>query len=404
MEESPLPAKVRIALAIEYPLLQQGGVEVLIRQLLRALAAHYELVLVSGDRDREALGDYARYVVAHHAWSARTASGDAARKLADDLRADGVKLIHFHGGQYEWDFGKAWRSPATFATTAGIKCLATNHLAYPLLTGYARAERPAWQRLLLLPKTWLSRARILSRLSVEVLVSRSDFALMRRNYRPFSAKFRHVYHSRLERDESGPRQEQRRKTILCLGTFCERKGQLILARAFAYVAQRNPVWNLHLVGRVDSTEYMEEIKAVAAGPGLAGRINIFPPVENPRPILKEASILVMPSLIEPLGLSLQEALYLGCACIGSNVGGIPELIEPETSGLLVRPGDVEGLAAALERLMGDITLRTTFAANARRSIAAKGMLAETMTENYLTLYRAILAGEVPPGRTLQRET
>jgi glycosyltransferase involved in cell wall biosynthesis len=344
----------------------------------------------------EALGDFARYVIAHYFWWGLSASRRAARQLAEELREDGVKLIHFHGAQYEWEFGKAWRSPAYYAMAAGIPCLATNHLAYPLLAGYTRADRPTWQKIALLPKTWLSQALILSRLKTEVLVSQSDFAMMRRNYFPFAGKLRQIYHSRLAREESGPPQNQRQKVVLCLGTFCERKGQTVLARAFATIAGRHGDWKLHLVGRCETPEYVEEIKEIAATAGLEDRILIFPPVNDPRPLLRETAIVAMPSLIEPLGLSLQEALYLGAACVGSKVGGIPEMIEHGTNGLLTAPGDVSGLAAALDRLMSDLNLRTALAEQARPAIAAKGMLAETMTESYLTLYRAILDGEVPP--------
>ena len=47
-----LASRPRIAIALEYPLMQQGGTEVLVRELIRGLSGHFELVLVSGERDR----------------------------------------------------------------------------------------------------------------------------------------------------------------------------------------------------------------------------------------------------------------------------------------------------------------------------------------------------------------
>ncbi len=98
----------------------------------------------------------------------------------------------------------------------------------------------------------------------------------------------------------------------------------------------------------------------------------------------------MPSLREGLGLALQEALANGCACVGSRIGGIPDLIQDGDNGLLVEPGNVEQLAAGLERLIGDDALRSRFRARAPKSILEKEMTAEKMVAKYENLYRKIL--------------
>jgi glycosyltransferase involved in cell wall biosynthesis len=74
-----------------------------------------------------------------------------------------------------------------------------------------------------------------------------------------------------------------------------------------------------------------------------------------------ADVLVIPSLCEePFGLPVAEGMACGLPCIGSNAGGIPELIEHERTGLLVERGDVAGLAGALLRLAQDQPLRQRF--------------------------------------------
>ncbi|MHB1887230.1 MAG: glycosyltransferase family 4 protein, partial [Acidimicrobiales bacterium] len=67
----------------------------------------------------------------------------------------------------------------------------------------------------------------------------------------------------------------------------------------------------------------------------------------------EAEALVLPSEYEAFGLVLLEALAQGTPVIASRVGGIPEFIESERSGLLVPPGDVAALAAAMERIRAE---------------------------------------------------
>jgi glycosyltransferase involved in cell wall biosynthesis len=107
-------------------------------------------------------------------------------------------------------------------------------------------------------------------------------------------------------------------------------------------------------------------------------------------LMRTSEIFAMPSLQEGLGLSLQEALFHGCPCVASNVGGIPELIDDGANGLLVSPGNSDELAAALSRLIGDDTLRRTLSESAPSSILEKGMTAKRMTENYLRTYESIL--------------
>ncbi|EQD75263.1 Glycosyl transferase, group 1 domain protein, partial [mine drainage metagenome] len=69
--------------------------------------------------------------------------------------------------------------------------------------------------------------------------------------------------------------------------------------------------------------------------------------------MTEAEALVLPSEYEAFGLVLLEALAHGTPVIASRVGGIPEFIEPERSGLLVPPGDAAALTDAMEQLRSD---------------------------------------------------
>ncbi len=70
-------------------------------------------------------------------------------------------------------------------------------------------------------------------------------------------------------------------------------------------------------------------------------------VPNVAALYRRADVVVMPSLIEPLGMSQSEALALGVPVVASRTGGIPETVEHERTGLLVTPGDVAGWVTAL---------------------------------------------------------
>lgn len=64
-------------------------------------------------------------------------------------------------------------------------------------------------------------------------------------------------------------------------------------------------------------------------------------------LLRRAGIVIMPSLIEPLGMAQIEALSLGVPVVASNVGGIPETITPHQTGLLAEPGNLQAWQDAI---------------------------------------------------------
>ncbi len=84
-------------------------------------------------------------------------------------------------------------------------------------------------------------------------------------------------------------------------------------------------------------------------------------VEN---IIPDCDVLVLPSFSESFGLVLIEALACGKPVIGSNVGGITEIITDDV-GLLVNPNKVSSIARAIDRVINDEDLRTIFSLNAR---------------------------------------
>src|SRR5580700_10412997 len=103
----------RMALALEYPLMQQGGTEVLVQSLLRGFGREFEIVLVSGDKSRDDLpAEMSGLISAHLNWTMEPRSSEPARALADQLQRHGVELAHFHfGGTFTWGSNRYWRCP-----------------------------------------------------------------------------------------------------------------------------------------------------------------------------------------------------------------------------------------------------------------------------------------------------
>ncbi len=376
--------------------MQQGGTEVLVQELIRGLAQHYELVLVSGDRKLADLPrELADLISKHFSWDLLRPTLASARGLAASLRAEGVVLTHFHlGGTYEWASRRFWKCPIYYLAKMGVPCLSTNHLAVEWLNCGCDPSRPSWQKWILQSGAWLSRVLVYRQLRTEVTVSEHDYQRVKGAFPMFAPRITQRYHSLLRAELAPPILEHRDPSILCVGTIGGRKAQPILAEAFAQIAGRHRQWTLDFVGRIGEQLDAHRIEGIAAKAGIQDRVYLRGRLSDAETLrwMQRSSIIAMPSLQEGLGLSLQEALFHGCVGVGSRAGGIPELIEHEINGLLVLPGDKVALGAALDRLMSDPVLLAKFRAQSRTSILRKGMTAEAMVKSYTELYQGILDG------------
>jgi glycosyltransferase involved in cell wall biosynthesis len=108
-------------------------------------------------------------------------------------------------------------------------------------------------------------------------------------------------------------------------------------------------------------------------------------------VLKRVDVFCLPSLSEGLPNALMEAMSIGCACVASRVGGVRVLLEHERNGLLVPPGDVAGLTAALERLVSDAALRQRLGRAARTTIEERFDGAR-IGDRYEEMFAEVLGG------------
>jgi glycosyltransferase involved in cell wall biosynthesis len=106
--------------------------------------------------------------------------------------------------------------------------------------------------------------------------------------------------------------------------------------------------------------------------------------------LTAVDFAVVPSHVEPLGNATLEAMSFALPVLGSRVGGIPEMVVHEQTGLLVPPRDPPALAAALERLLLDADLRLSLGQAGRRRCEECFSL-EAHTRAVLRQYTAALS-------------
>jgi glycosyltransferase involved in cell wall biosynthesis len=159
----------------------------------------------------------------------------------------------------------------------------------------------------------------------------------------------------------------RAAAILCVGNWVERKGIHSLLEAFAMLPAETAT--LHLAGddRADP-RYATRLRERLRKPDLPGRVVVHGPlsVDEVGALYRAADLFVLPSLKEPYGTVYGEAMACGLPVIGWRAGNLPYLAEHEKEGLLVQPGDLEGLAKAMYRLSTDEVLRTRLGEAARQ--------------------------------------
>lgn len=136
------------------------------------------------------------------------------------------------------------------------------------------------------------------------------------------------------------------------------KGLDVLLAAVAELVQRDVAVRLVLAG--DGPE-RARLGRLAARLGIAARVDFRGEVPHERvpSVLAELDVFALPSRAEGFGVAALEAAAMELPVVASAVHGLPDVVEDGRSGLLVPPGDVEALAAALGRLAADAGLRAT---------------------------------------------
>lgn len=160
-----------------------------------------------------------------------------------------------------------------------------------------------------------------------------------------------------------PLREGAGPVIGCLGSFEERKGQVLLLDAIERVRKELPEVLLLLVG--DGPDE-EKLKQVVADKGLERNVSFVPFTSEPEVIFELLDLLVLASTHkEGLPNVLLESMAMEVPVVSTRLAGTPEVVHDGETGLLVEPGDVGQLADALVRLGSDPELRQTMATAGR---------------------------------------
>jgi len=185
-------------------------------------------------------------------------------------------------------------------------------------------------------------------------------------------------------------------TLLFVGVICRRKGTIELARACRLLRERGVAgWRLVVVGGQGPTPEPEyaEIVAEFAEAGLEDALVGPEYGDQVKHRLQEADVFVLPSYLEGQPIAIIEAMASGVPVVGTTIGAVPDLIRDGVDGRVVEPGDVRGLADALEALVTAPALRASMGASIRER-AEKAHDLTQLSRRLGELYQAVLDGTV----------
>ena len=113
--------------------------------------------------------------------------------------------------------------------------------------------------------------------------------------------------------------------------------------------------------------------------------------EEAMQIIKSSNIVVIPSRMESLPTTVKEAFYLNVPVIGTDVGGIPELITNDETGILVPPENPSKLAQAVNELLSDKEKAEKLATNGN-TFVTNNMTWAVILPKYIQFYENLLKG------------
>lgn len=179
--------------------------------------------------------------------------------------------------------------------------------------------------------------------------------------------------------------------IFCCSRLRPLKNIVGMIKAFTLIAQEFPNSSLRIAGAADSAAYLQacekEIKAhnLENSVHLLGNIS----VKDVQSELSRANCLAIPSFQENAPLTIAEAMAAGVPVVGAKVGGIPEMVEHEKTGLLIDPYDTKNIYEAVSRILSEESLARSMGRSARE-VARKRFAASVVADKTLRVYREVL--------------
>jgi mannosyltransferase len=184
-----------------------------------------------------------------------------------------------------------------------------------------------------------------------------------------------------------------RTAIGCFGRVRAQKGTDVFVDAMCRLLPHYPDFTAVIVGAVtvDQTGFANDLKKRIEEAGLQSRIVITGelPIEEVERWYQRLTIYAFTSRNEGFGLTLLEAMSSGAALVASRAGAAELVVEDGVTGVLIPPGDVDALVAAIEPLLRDPAVAVAMGESARKRVFEKFSL-DAETNRIADVYRTLV--------------
>ncbi len=179
-------------------------------------------------------------------------------------------------------------------------------------------------------------------------------------------------------------------TVITVSRLVEKNGIDTLVRALALLVEDFPTIECRVIGDGPQRRALENL---ACRLGISGQIQFAGEVPHERIpcLLWESDVFVRPARSEGMGNAFVEALAAGVPIIGTDVGGIPDIIHDGETGLLTRVDDAVDLARKIRQLLGDHDLAARLSRQGSAWIRERYDLANC-AQAYAAVFDRVLAG------------
>jgi glycosyltransferase involved in cell wall biosynthesis len=185
------------------------------------------------------------------------------------------------------------------------------------------------------------------------------------------------------------------KRIVYAGRLIDLKGVDYLIQALPAVLKVFPETKLFVIG---SGPMKDDLVTLSNRLNLADKVTYIDSVSQEKLLefYVSADLFVLPSIVnqkgetEGLGIVLLEAMACGLPVIGSDVGGIPDIIKDGKTGLLARQKEPESLAEKITKIFSDAPLRRKLVENGYQMVE-KNFSWDTISEKFIEIYREVLS-------------
>jgi glycosyltransferase involved in cell wall biosynthesis len=191
-------------------------------------------------------------------------------------------------------------------------------------------------------------------------------------------------HPKTPRSEWRAREGFRDDNVLfvCVARFAPQKNHALLLKAFAEGPAADRKAHLVLIG---DGILRKSLETQAKSLGVTGQVHFLGLRSDIPEVLGAMDVFVLSSDYEGNPLSVMEAMASGLPIVSTAAGGVPDLFESGKEGLIVQPGDVQGLSNSMASLLGNREARQSLGMAAARR-ARENFDVSTMVEAYEELY------------------